>query len=447
MRTILVIILLIGVPFNRPINPDMAPPLQPPGSSIGPEGQTQVEMASETVTITVTSIAVTDNEDLYFSSTVSIADVKASFTMRNTGSIDEQMMARFPLMNLDGWGDGYGNFPKVKGFKVWVNGEQTEYEEIEEPNESGYEETPIAWASFSVNFPVAQDVLVEVEYSLMPTGYYPQADFYYLLQTGSGWKGMIGSGDVFLVLPYEANEYNVLLDENTESLGLLPEFEGNALHWHFENLEPSANDNIGVTVLVPGVWEAVLAGESAVTAEPDNGQAWVDLASAYEQAARGNKGFVRYDDGGKDIFNKAVTAYEKSLKFYPEDRDIHYRLADLLYSYLLGTGDVDEELAQKFHENINYVLEKEPENAEANALLIDYDVMLNNMEEASRFQTQIAASAPTQTLSVTNSPMVTSTLAATKAANNTFKCGFVPAIGIVLGIYLTTRKNSNNSRR
>src|SRR5690606_26879186 len=80
------------------------------------------------------------------------------------------------------------------------------------------ERDEIPWAVFDVTFPPNQDVMIEVTYDVEGFGYYPYEVFKYVLETGAGWNGTIGSADVILRLPYEASDKNVWV-EGVEGYG------------------------------------------------------------------------------------------------------------------------------------------------------------------------------------------------------------------------------------
>ena len=49
-----------------------------------------------------------------------------------------------------------------------------------------------------------------MSYTVNGYGYYPQIAFDYVLETGAGWNGTIGSADIIVDLPYDASDLNVL---------------------------------------------------------------------------------------------------------------------------------------------------------------------------------------------------------------------------------------------
>ena len=142
---VLMLVLFIGALsiFSSSASADVAPPEQPPGSNPAPfEGVfTNVEMTAETVTITVGSV--TPLASPTFEDEAVNADVKAVFSMKNTGSAAENMMVRFPLESPSGTGDGFFNFPEIQAFKVKVDGKQTEWGTLELPNPLGGDNPPL----------------------------------------------------------------------------------------------------------------------------------------------------------------------------------------------------------------------------------------------------------------------------------------------------------------
>src|SRR5687767_2067027 len=185
-------LLAIGIFAATTVHADIAPPEQPPGSNISPgsDTQTQVAMASERVVIEVQPAP---------NSNLAIGKVTADFNLRNTGPAPETMQVRFPLADPSGMGDRSGTFPEVVGFAASVGGNPLSTTVITTPNPQG-DGDPVRWAAFDVTFPPAQDLAINVTYSITSTGYPPSARFAYVLETGAGWNGPIGSADVIVRL-------------------------------------------------------------------------------------------------------------------------------------------------------------------------------------------------------------------------------------------------------
>ena len=68
------------------------------------------------------------------------------------------------------------------------------------------------WAHFPVTFPPGQDVSIVVEYTVV--GYRTGSsitEYFYVLQTGAGWKDTIGKAQIIVRLPYDITPMNFLV--------------------------------------------------------------------------------------------------------------------------------------------------------------------------------------------------------------------------------------------
>ncbi|MCB0120495.1 MAG: hypothetical protein KDD72_15780, partial [Anaerolineales bacterium] len=205
LSTLLVLFVLISAAF-QPAHADVAPPETVPGSNLNPgDESTQVRMAAETVTLTISENPADPQ--------TAIARTDAVFTMRNLGSTEEKMQVRFPLSFFNGNSDGFGRFPEIASIAVKVDGKSVPTRRENQPfvnNESSFEERDeVPWAVFDVTFPPNQDVIIEVMYDVNGFGYYPYQAFKYILETGAGWNGTIGKADVIVRMPYEISEQNL----------------------------------------------------------------------------------------------------------------------------------------------------------------------------------------------------------------------------------------------
>ena len=256
------------------------------------------------------------------------AAVTADFTMRNLGSSDESMAARFPISS----DNGYGKYPEITDIVIKVNGKQISYRRASYPD-ARYQTGPnVPWAEFDITFPVGQDVAVEVVYNLDGSGYPNLAytSYYYVLETGAGWKDTIGSADIVLRLPYPADSQNILLSSELGS-ETTPggSIQSNEMHWHFENFEPGPNDNMEFDLVAPYAWQAVLKERGNVASSPNDGEAWGQLAKAYKAIFFLEKGYCP-DAGGEEIYESSVEAYAKCLALLPNDAEWHAGFAELL---------------------------------------------------------------------------------------------------------------------
>ncbi|MDR3575523.1 MAG: hypothetical protein P4L50_16820 [Anaerolineaceae bacterium] len=350
---------------NAPVQADMAPPSQPPGSNPLPGNQqTQVQMLAETVVITVQS------SPYWIKSAQSgivndWANVQASFTMHNQGTADETMQVQFPLENPNGMGDGYSNYPLIQNFTVQANGAPLNTTRMTTPNPMGADNPAVHWATFPATFPAGQDVHFVVSYALGATGYIPTDRFEYILETGAGWYGPIGSADLSLVLPYPAGPDNIIVDDSAAFKGI---FSGNKVTWHYDNLEPTSNDNLEIAMIQPGVWNEAVAAQAAVASQPNSSEAWGSLGRAYKHALSGDKGFMRQDDGGKKLFALADQAYQKAISIAPNVAKWHAGFAELLWLASYPSYQFEANYLTQALQEIQRALQLDPANQQARTL-------------------------------------------------------------------------------
>jgi hypothetical protein len=297
---------------------DVAPPHQPPGFNPGPGSEvTQVRMMAETVTIDVLAIDPPQ------------AHVSALFTMHNLGSSTESMAVRFPIAASD----GFSRFPEIKNVSILVNNRPTPFERIQGPEPVfGFDGQNVPWASFGVSFTAGDDVQIKVSYDLDGTGY-PQetfTSFYYTLSTGAGWNGTIGSGEIILRLPYDANPQNVVLEDSQNAV----QFAGREARWEFTDLEPTTRNNLTFDIVKPAVWKQVLTEFENISHNAQDGEAYGRLGKAYKQALfAASKGFPRTDPGAAVIYQWSKDAYDKAVTLKPTDGLWHAGYAELLLDY------------------------------------------------------------------------------------------------------------------
>lgn len=402
---------IIGLLLLLPAYPalaDVGPPLPPPGSNLDPGQElTQVQMAAETVILDVQSI----NKNLppyAFTGDTTQAKVTASFTMRNLGLTAETMQVRFPLGNPDGSGDKRGSFPELTDLTVVVDRTPVPTTRITTPNPDPYnsQAPPVPWAAFEVTFPPERDVLIDVQYTVKAEGYRPYASFTYILETGAGWKGPIGSADIIVRLPYDASPQPVVLGEfatGWSSTTAGGQFVGREIRWHFENLEPAREDNFQVSLVAPYAWQAVLDARQAVAARSGDGNAWGALAQSYKEVALDYRGGVRDDSGGQELYDLSVQAYEKALALAPQTSKWHSGYAELLfgkfywenYNWVDHTA-TDYSLMVQIAQELHTALALDPSDEQAQQLLeeISIDVPEAVSRSGSRYTFLILTATP-----------------------------------------------------
>lgn len=356
-------LILLSIPSHT-ARADVAPPEAVPGSNLVPGGEsTQVRMVAETVTLTVSQDPADEKE--------AVAETRAVFTMRNLGTAEESMAVRFPLSFFDGSSDGFFNYPELPSITVQVDGKAVPTRREMQPflagrpNASERDEVP--WSVFDVTFPPNQDVTIEVVYNVDGFGDYPYEVFKYVLETGAGWNGTIGSAEIILRLPYEANTYNVWT-EGVEGYGEATPggiFVGKEVHWKYTELEPTFENNLQFVIVTPFAWNKVLTEDANVTKNRDDGEAWGRLAKAYKDLIMMRHGNLRADPAGQGMFELSRSAYETCLGILPNDPLWLYGSAELLWAhyyfdlYMLGQSDTQNVLAVALM-RLNTALEIDP---------------------------------------------------------------------------------------
>jgi hypothetical protein len=351
------VFLLLASP--APAHADAAPPLGPPGANPGPGNEgTQVRMVAETVLIEVLQQMPAGIEGR--------ARVTADFTMRNLGTQAESMAARFPIS----CNNGYYEYPEVQDLRVAVDGRSAPTRRIEGPERWGGEVIP--WAEFDVTFPPGQDVQLRITYTLDGSGERSLVSFYYLLETGAGWKDTIGSADLIVRLPYPASLQNLWFSEETTGFSRTSPggvISGNEVRWQLRDFEPTNEHNLEITLVRPSYWQPVLAERQNVAQRQNDGEAWGRLGRAYKDAILMRKD-LRYDPGGKELYALGVEAYDHAVTLLPRDALWHAGFADLLamqaswgYWYGFEEDPRDQAAALRAMQEIHAALALAPENA------------------------------------------------------------------------------------
>jgi hypothetical protein len=370
LMAILVLTLWLATP--QPVHADVAPPENPPGANPQPGSQTtQVRMQAETVVMVVRSQSV--------NSSPAQAEVSADFTMHNLGSTDEHLDVRFPLSFWDGESDGFGNFPEIPDLTASVDGRSVTTQRVLFAAKDG---TSIPWAVFSVTFPAGKDVHIQVKYTQDGYGYSPYVAFRYILETGAGWKDTIGSADLIVRLPYDANDVNVVIYDFTGFSGATRNFTlaGKELRWHYDNLEPTTENNLSVSLVIPEVWQSVLKEKTNLANHPGDGESWGRLAKIYKELSLEKHGAMRSDPTALKLYSLSLEAYEKCLQLLPKDGLWHAGLADLLWLhyyynvYFMGINDTSE--LERSLQEIQLSNQYAPDNDVAKNLMdeINYDL-------------------------------------------------------------------------
>jgi hypothetical protein len=413
LKRILLLIFFFVLTGVKDARADIAPAEPPSGSNPLPGNElTNVRMMAETVLIEI------DSEDPI---NPGLAAVTATFTMRNLGTEDEQMQVRFPLDQTIGWGklceSPFPQFYPIDDLRVKVDGQPVSTQETYQTInfESPLDGTPAVftipcWSNFHVTFPAGKDVSVEVKYSSEPYHDAEGAYVYdYILETGTGWKGTIGSADIIFQLPYPLDESNFY--------SCMPagcKVEEMSVKWHLEDFEPSSNP--GISLLPPPLWQSITDEKENITRNPRDGEAWGRLGKAHKEAILAKRGF-RADAAGEEMYRLSKEAYTQAVTLLPNDADWHYGFAELLCINAEWNSYLVESSTQGWQEcmsQIKQTLDLNPDHKSANELLQDL-AYFNSLVDLSGSQPDYLILTPQPTVTITATALQ-STIASSPAS-------------------------------
>jgi hypothetical protein len=263
---------------------DVAPdPVSRTGEALAPHKKTQIEMTAEVVTITLGS------DD---------ARVKAVFQLKNTGKEGEKLEVGFPTAVMPGsytwssekvdvhtWGDA-----TIRDFKASVDGKEVKAEAKHANQTKEY--FIRGWLCWAMEFDAGQERTVEVSYRFASrddnyTASSPlrNRQATYILRSGAGWKGNIGSAKVIL-------EFGDITGSHITKAAPEPTSkEKGSWTWQWKDWEPDTDILLQYRVYADAK-EAVAKLADVVSKKPEDGDALLDLADnqlelkSWEDAAK-----------------------------------------------------------------------------------------------------------------------------------------------------------------
>ncbi len=199
--------------------------------------------------------------------------VNAYFIMKNLGKADESMNVVFPSQSAPNChkkdqGERFTYYSILQdSFEVNIDGVATSTFRLDAPY-GECENYP--WLAFNTTFPVNTDVLIKVSYIMETQRVDYAQNIDYILDTGAGWKGKIGRGYIIFKLPYTVTSDNVL-SGTTEGYQSLY----NEIFWSFQDLEPTPDNNINISIVSPNIWLEILKLREQIKKKPESPDAWI----------------------------------------------------------------------------------------------------------------------------------------------------------------------------
>ncbi|MDD5040708.1 MAG: hypothetical protein PHY34_06205 [Patescibacteria group bacterium] len=257
MKTFLLLCLMsVGTLFVwvRPASADVGPPpVFTQGGIVQTDAEaTNVTMASEDV---VLKYSQPQQDDMW--GEVMPVHVTATFIMRNTGTEAETLRVYFPSSDsafVSGFEGGYGT---VENFTV--NGRVLGEGDLGHLTANiDNEEQSIRVYQWQETFLPGEDTTLAISYDAKSGKDYEVYYLTYVLGTGRGWKGPIGSGTVKFEMPETLTDYSVVEDVPLVGENVLPfTVVGNTITVPLKDYEPESD-----TVIVLGVYDFDLVNQA-----------------------------------------------------------------------------------------------------------------------------------------------------------------------------------------
>ncbi len=143
------------------------------------------------------------------------------------------------------WGDELWESYKLFDFEALDGGSSLD---ITFRNELEAETEYTNWYLYDVDFEAGEEKEITNTYWMMPSFYKMGDWFYYILETGASWKGVIEQVDIYVNFHGDYTLYGV---SDVSPSGYMFDVEANAIEWHLEDLEPTADDELYVLYASP----------------------------------------------------------------------------------------------------------------------------------------------------------------------------------------------------
>jgi hypothetical protein len=137
--------------------------------------------------------------------------------------------------------------------------------------------------------------------------------------------------------------------------------EGNQARWIRKDFEPGPEDDFAIWLLRPDKWQELESARLAVKANPDDGRAWLDLASTYVTLS------CAVNTYSCSLFSSTylplgIEAYQKAAELLPENPTPHTGLGLLRLTMYLQDKNAPPEIIQSILGELQIARELEAKN-------------------------------------------------------------------------------------
>jgi hypothetical protein len=195
---------------------------------------------------------------------------------------------------------------------------------------------------------------------------------YYIFQTGAGWAGPIGDAELVVNLPYPASEATLAVASpgslrlpygGANALPAIPAeviLQGNQARWTWKDFEPGAQDDFAAWLMDINEWQKLETAKARVQAQPEDGQAWLELAGIYRSLATG--GWNSPSIFSQSYLQPGLGAYQKAAELLPEHPAPHAGLALLTLAPFMKDKNAPPQVMQTVQDELSIARELEAKN-------------------------------------------------------------------------------------
>ena len=254
----LILSFFCGLYISHSVRADVGEAPMPGGTITAGEKTDKIAMTSEDVLFDLKNYDLSEcpftaYDDCWY------AHITAQFQMTNTTNADETMSLIYPVPSIFQALDEYYDetIDQSQNFEVFINDVSVPFEKqtynYEYKNEELIITPEMLSLQFDVRFPADEDTNIRVEYDnrIVNNPKSTYRSMIYIMETGSNWKGTIGSGTIRFQFPNEISEQS--FSEYNDFFKM----QDNQLVWEFLNLEPTADQNIWISFSpdIMNIWD------------------------------------------------------------------------------------------------------------------------------------------------------------------------------------------------
>ena len=215
-----------------------------------------------------------------------------------------------------------------------------------------------------MSFPIGEDMVVEVSYSMPGDVENSVNSIQYILETGAGWWGPIQRADLVFRLPYGLDELGVSSVASGTTGGYSSLYH--QIAWSFRDIEPTQNDNITINFIRPEIRQELIRLSRAVAESPSDTESWENLANRFLGISWYYKD-IRYHEYAE----KALFTFRAAVAANPNNADIEAAYAWALWEMDWAAIEfgVDPAALDAVLAHVNRALALDSTNGSANDLL------------------------------------------------------------------------------